>query len=164
MTTGNATKGPIRPTAQGARGGAGRTSALENKIFPAGVCFTLGAGVCLLVSLTGCVGDMPHRGAWGAVPESRQVRAATIRADDYVYYPRYAIYFNLTQHRYVCLEQGGWATRSEPADVAMDVLLDSPSVPMAFHDAPELHHESVIRRYPKNWTGSGAAVVAKLEN
>lgn len=82
--------------------------------------------------------------------------------DDYVYYPRYEIYFNRTQYRYVSLEKGGWATRSEPAGVAVETLLDSPSVPMSFHDAPALHHDSVIRSYPKNWTEPEGAKVAKL--
>lgn len=119
-------------------------------------------GVVVLVSLTGCVGDMPHRGAWSIAPETRQVPTTATSRDEYLYFPSYAIYYNSTQLRYVCLESDGWATRIAPRDVTVGSLLASPSVLMDFHDSPVQHHDSVVRRYPKNWPIRGLAFVDGL--
>lgn len=35
--------------------------------------------------------------------------------------------------------------------MSADVLRVSPSVRMDFHDAPERHHNDVIRQYPRTW-------------
>lgn len=117
-------------------------------------------GAVWLGGLTGCVGDMPHRGAWGAVPKPARVQAASIIPDDYLYYPAYGVYFNSTRHYYVYLRSDGWVTRPTPAGVSVATLLASPMVRMNFHDGPEQHHASVIRSYPKNWPGTGIALVA----
>jgi len=161
MTTGTTTKVFIEPTTRFGPTRDGRSAGLRGEVSRGGSWFALAAGVVLLVPLTGCIGDMPHRGAWDAAPKPVRVRTASITTDEYVYYPRYAIYFNRTQHRYIRLESDGWSTRSEPAGVKMEVLLDSPSVPLAFHDAPGQHHDQVVRDYPKNWPLSGVAVVAR---
>jgi len=161
MTTGNTNRILLRPTARVARVSTGLASGQDKNTFRRCGWAACGMGAALLVSLTGCIGDMPHRGAWDAAPKPVRVRTASITTDEYVYYPRYAIYFNRTQHRYIRLESDGWSTRSEPAGVKMEVLLDSPSVPLAFHDAPGQHHDQVVRDYPKNWPLSGVAVVAR---
>ena len=123
---------------------------------------TLLSGAVLLAGLTGCVGDMPHRGAWSAAPEAKRVPTSATSQDEYLYFPSYAIYYNSTQHRYVCLESDGWATRIAPRDVTVESLLSSPSVLMDFHDSPVQHHDSVVRRYPKNWPIRGLALVGGL--
>ena len=103
----------------------------------------------MLALLTGCVGDMPHRGAWVAASHNHQVQLAYSVPDVYFYYPDYRIYYNRTGHCYVYVENGAWVTRGVPAKVRVEVLLASPSVLMAFHDAPAYHHSSVILNYPK---------------
>lgn len=150
MIIGNATKGLTEYPAR----------------FPCVDCRTgiiLAIGAALLVSLTGCIG-VPRSGAWNATPEPAPERPASFAVDEYVYFPRYSIYYNRTKNRYVSLESDGWATRIEPAGVAMEVLQDSPSVPLSFHDEPALHHDEVVRSYPKNWPASGGAVVGRTGN
>lgn len=121
----------------------------------------LATGTGILLSLTGCIGDMPHAGSWNSAREPAPVGAAPFAVDEYVYFPRYAIYYNRTRNRYVSLESDGWATRTEPAGITMETLQDSPSVPLSFHDAPSLHHDEVVRNYPRNWPASGVAVVGR---
>ena len=117
------------------------------------------SGSVVLAALTGCVGDMPHGGAWSAPSETRAVSTATASWDEYSYYPAYGIYYNTTRHQYVRLESDGWSTRSEPTGVSTERLLASPAVPMNFHDSPAQHHDSVVRQYPKNWPSSGIALM-----
>ncbi len=121
---------------------------------------TLLVGATLVACLSGCVGDMPHRGAWGSAPKFVVAPAVAVSSDEYVYYPRYAIYFNRTRQQFVSVDAEGWISRSTPVGVAVEVLLDSPSVPMNFNDAPAAHHASVIRQYPRNWPAPGVAVMA----
>jgi hypothetical protein len=75
--------------------------------------------------------------------------------DDYVYYPSYGIYFNSHLHQYAYLRDGAWVTQPKPYGVSADVLLASPSVHMDFHDSPANHHADMVRKYPKDWKGSG---------
>ena len=131
---------------------------MANRTFSFHDSATLLAGATLVALLSGCVGDMPHRGAWGPAPNSVREPTAVVSVDEYLYYPAYGIYYNSTQHRYVRLESDGWSTRSELTGVSAENLLASPAVPMNFHDAPAEHHESVIRLYPKNWRPSGMAL------
>lgn len=71
--------------------------------------------------------------------------------DDYEYYPNYEVYYSRNRHEYVYLDGGSWVRRPQPSGVTLDVLVHSPSVRLDFHDAPELHHSSVVRSYPRNW-------------
>ncbi len=71
--------------------------------------------------------------------------------DDYVYYPQYEVYFSPHRHQYYYREGGRWAWRREPNHVAVNVLMSSPSVHMDFRDAPDRHHDEIMRRYPRNW-------------
>ena len=74
---------------------------------------------------------------------------------DYVYYPGYEIYYSSSHHNYRFRDGNAWVTRSAPPHVSVDVLFAAPSVRMDFHDAPERHHENIIRSYPKNWAPPG---------
>jgi len=100
--------------------------------------------------LSGCVGDMPHRGAWASPAHNKKVLLAYSAPDEYLYFPEFAIYYNRTQHRYLSFENGVWYNGTEPIRVQVIDLQTSPAVRMAFHDSPMLHHESVVRDYPAN--------------
>ncbi len=67
--------------------------------------------------------------------------------DDYVYYPDAGVYYSTTHHDYIYPEGGRWIRRYDPPRVSEW----GPSVHLWFHDAPERHHEDVIRNYPQNW-------------
>jgi hypothetical protein len=84
--------------------------------------------------------------------------------DDFVYYPNYEVYYNRNRHEYRYMEGGVWVNRPAPRNVAINVLLASPSVHMDFHDSPERHHESVMRSYPKNWTPPGKTADDRKHN
>src|ERR1043166_342022 len=87
----------------------------------------------------------PPRGEYAPPPPVRPDNAA-VTEDEYVYYPGYEIYYN-THHRQYTYRQGdSWFTGPAPPRVAMDVLLGSPSVRLDFHDAPQAHHETVVRQ------------------
>jgi hypothetical protein len=71
--------------------------------------------------------------------------------DDYVYYPWFEVYYSNSRHQYGYRDGNSWAWRPAPPHVEINVLLGSPSVRMDFHDSPAVHHEAVVRSYPKNW-------------
>ncbi len=60
--------------------------------------------------------------------------ATVVVQDDYVYYPRYGVYYNRT-HRVFCYPQGNTSrvTAPVPEGVTAEVVLASPSVHMDFH-------------------------------
>ncbi len=105
-------------------------------------------GAVLLITLTGCVDG----------PQQREVYAAGggvgLQAD-YVYYPGYQIYYSSTRRQYLYLESNAWVSRPAPPQVSVDVLLASPSVRLDFHDAPSIHHATVVKQYPKKWKPTG---------
>ena len=106
----------------------------------------------LLAALTGClVGESGRRGGYPAV----QARATVVIQDDYEYYPGYETYYSRNRHEFVYRDGNAWVRRPEPRGVTASVLLAAPSVRLDFHDAPEQHHTSVVRNYPKNWTPPG---------
>jgi len=80
-----------------------------------------------------------------------------VQQDDYVYYPAYEVYYSSSRRDYHYRDGNAWVTRAAPPRVSADVLFASPSVRMDFRDAPEHHHETVIRTYPKNWSPPGRA-------
>jgi hypothetical protein len=75
--------------------------------------------------------------------------------DDYVYYPGYQVYYSGSRRQYTYLEGRSWVSRPAPPRVSADVLIDSPSVRLDFHDAPASHHATVVQTYPKSWTPPG---------
>jgi hypothetical protein len=115
------------------------------------------SGTVLLVALTGCIGyvDGPRHGRVHAQPPPVHVETAVVVHDDYVYYPGYQVYYSGGTQRYVYLEGRSWVSRPAPPRVSVDVLFASPSVRLDFHDAPEVHHATVVQTYPKNWTPPG---------
>ena len=109
----------------------------------------------LLGALAGCVGyaDGP-RGEVYVQPPPVRVEPVMVQ-DDYVYYPDYQVYYSSNRRQYVYQEGRDWVTRPAPRGVSIGVLSASPSVRLAFHDRPSLHHEAIVRQYPKHETARG---------
>ena len=107
--------------------------------------FVLGAA--LLATTTGCVGyvDRPYDHHTYSEPSySGQ--------DDFVYYPRYGMYYGSRSHQYYYQDGRSWVARPAPRGVSVNVLFASPSVALDFHDGPARHHAQVVRTYPRHWT------------
>ncbi len=115
----------------------------QTKYFAGKIGFVL--FTALLGALTGCVGyvDGPRQG--GAYEQPPFVQ------DDYVYYPGYQVYYGSNTRQYFYRDGRSWVSRPAPPRVSVDVLSRSPSVRLDFHDHPSIHHETVVRQYPKNW-------------
>jgi hypothetical protein len=75
--------------------------------------------------------------------------------DDYDYYPGYEVYYSRTRREYVYRDGNAWVRRPQPRGISEIELRRAPSVRVDFHDAPEQHHSTVIRTYPRNWTPPG---------
>ncbi len=114
-------------------------------------------GAALLGSLTGCVGyvDGPRHARGYAPPPAVYVESGVVVQDDYVYYPRYQVYYSSNRRQYMYQDGRSWVARPAPRRVSVDVLVASPSVRLDFHDAPAVHHATVVQTYPKNWTPPG---------
>ena len=114
-------------------------------------------GTALLGVLTGCIGyvDGPRHAGVYAQPPPVYVASGPVVQDDYVYYPGYQVYYSGHTRQYVYLEGSAWVTRPAPPRVSVEVLFASPSVRLDFHDAPEVHHATVVQTYPKTWTPPG---------
>ena len=112
-------------------------------------------GAALLVTLTGCVGyvDGPRGGVY-VEPPTVQVSPVYYELDDYIYYPRYQVYYGSRSHHYYYQEGRSWVGYPQPRGISVNVLVASPSVNVNFHDSPAAHHSEVIRSYPKNWKPS----------
>jgi hypothetical protein len=112
----------------------------------------------LLVALTECAGNAAGQNARvnvGVVAPSI-VMTPPVMQDNYVYYPRYGVYYNSNRHQYAYQDRGAWVSRPAPSGVSADVLRASPSVKMDFHDSPAKHHAAMIQKYPKNWAPPGS--------
>ena len=81
-------------------------------------------GTALLVTLTGCVGyiDGPRVGHVYVEP------VVVVEQDDFVYYPRYGMYYGSRSHHYYSREGSRWVPRPEPRGISANVLISSPSV------------------------------------
>jgi hypothetical protein len=115
------------------------------------------SGVALIGALTGCVGyvDGPRYGRGYPPPPPAYVGGGVVMQDDYVYYPGYQVYYSSNRRQYIYQDGRSWVSRPAPPRVSVDVLFASPSVRVDFHDAPAIHHASVVQTYPKNWTPPG---------
>lgn len=113
-------------------------------------------GTALLGALTGCVGyvDGPRQGRVYVEPPSVYVESGVVVQDDYVYYPRYQVYYSSNRRQYMYRDGRSWVSRPAPPRVSVDVLFASPSVRLDFHDSPSIHHATVVRQYPKHWKGN----------
>jgi hypothetical protein len=116
-----------------------------------------GGVLLLLATLSACNRDQPQVVVVPAPAAAQPAVAAAapppeiIAQDDYVYYPQYEVYFSSSRHQYVYQEGNAWVSRPTPPQVAVNVLLASPSVHMSFHDSPATHHAETVRRYPRNY-------------
>ena len=111
----------------------------------------LGFLLCAVTAgaLSGCyVEGPPHAQVYAPAP-------TVVVQDDYVYYPGYQVYYSNSRHQYRYQEGRSWVWRPTPPRVSAEVLLASPSVRLDFHDAPERHHATVVRQYPKHWAPAG---------
>jgi len=112
-------------------------------------------GAALLGALTGCIVAPQPRAVYGSPPPV-YVAAGGGFEDDYLYYPGYQVYYSSHRRQYVYLQGNAWVSRPAPPRVSVDVLFASPSVRLDFHDAPSLHHATVVRQYPKHWVPPAA--------
>jgi hypothetical protein len=119
---------------------------MMNKIFLTPNKAGLVVGISLFAAFTGCAVE-PSGGYRG------HVQAEADFQDDYDYYPEYETYYSRNRHEFVYLDGGVWVRRPEPRGVSTSVFLTGASVRLDFHDAPERHHETVIRSYPRTWRG-----------
>lgn len=73
--------------------------------------------------------------------------------DDYVYYPKYEVYYVPTRGEYVYCDAATstWIRTTTPTQAWANDLTRTPHVKMDFHDAPEGHHQEIMRRYPQTW-------------
>jgi len=102
-------------------------------------------GLSFLAAFTGCAVEPS-----GRYREHVQVQADF--QDDYDYYPEYEIYYSRNRHEYVYLDSGTWVRRPQPPrGITVNVIQVAPSVRLDFHDAPEHHHNTIIRSYPRSW-------------
>lgn len=126
------------------------------------------SGAALVAALTGCNKSEPeirYVSAPAAAPAPAVAPApatvvqvqptVVVLQDDYVYYPAYEVYYSNSRRDYRYREGNAWVSRPAPPRISIDVLFASPSVRVDFHDAPERHHESIIRSYPRNWAPPG---------
>ena len=83
-------------------------------------------GAALLGAITGCVGyvDEPHHARGYAPPPPVYVeREVVVVQDDYVYYPRYQVYYSSHRRQYIYQDGRSWASRPAPRRVSVDVLM-----------------------------------------
>jgi hypothetical protein len=95
-------------------------------------------GAALLGALTGCVGyvDGPRNARGYAPPPLDYVESGpVVLQDDYVYYPRYQVYYSSNRRQYMYQDGRSWVSRPAPR-VSVDALYASPSVRLDFHDHP----------------------------
>lgn len=73
--------------------------------------------------------------------------------DDYVYYPKYEVYYAPARKEYVYYDASvaTWMRTTAPAQVWAKDIGGAPYVKMDFHDGPERHHQEIMRRYPRSW-------------
>lgn len=134
----------ITPRSSFRRGG--RRGTMNMKTFaPLFASAGLLVGASVLLSLTGCVAD------GGGYYRGNSASASIAFTDDYDYYPGYETYYSRNRHEYVYRDGNTWVRRSEPFGVRREQLTVAPVVRMDFHDAPEHHHDVVVRQYPRNW-------------
>lgn len=109
------------------------------------------AGTAFLAAFTGCNTDDTGRYRDRDRANMHGPAVVVVYEDDYDYYPGYEVYYSRNRHEYVYRDGSQWVRRPEPSGVSLNVLLAAPSVRVDFRDAPERHHDSVVRSYPRNW-------------
>lgn len=110
------------------------------------------AGLLLALALAGCSSsDSTRSGYYRDRPIGYDNRSTVVYEDDYDYYPGYEVYYARSRHEYVYRDGNRWVRSSSYPRANSQVLLSSPSVRVDFRDAPERHHDVVVRRYPRDW-------------
>jgi hypothetical protein len=79
--------------------------------------------------------------------------SVNVTPDNYVYYPKYGVYYSSHRRQYYYQDHGAWVWGARPPSVSGDVVLGSPAVKMDFHDSPDRHHDEIVRKYPRDWKG-----------
>jgi hypothetical protein len=117
--------------------------------------------VLSLATLTGCLVTGPRQGRMYSERPAVRGQSEEMMQDDYVYYPGYEVYYSSNRREYVYRDGNAWVRRPAPRGVTVDVLFAAPSVRVDFHDSPAVHHATVVRTYPRNWTPPGKSQVNK---
>ena len=114
-------------------------------------------GTALLLLASGCYTEVSSRRT------GYSGRTTVMFEDDYDYYPGYEVYYSRSRHEYVYRDGNTWVRRPQPSGVSVEILLAAPSVRMDFRDAPELHNDTVVRSYPRNWKRPDSKAEVKQE-
>lgn len=118
---------------------------MKNKNFLTSNKASCVAVMSLFAAFAGCVVE-PSSGYRGHVEVEADFQ------DDYDYYPEYETYYSCNRHEFVYLDGGIWVRRREPPrGISVNVILAASAVRLDFHDAPQRHHSTVIRSYPRTW-------------
>jgi hypothetical protein len=106
----------------------------------------------LAAGFAGCASDQGYysNSSYRGRPSTHVAAVATYN-DDYVYYPAHETYYSRNRHEYVYRDGNAWVRRPQPNGVTADVLIQTPSVRLDFHDSPERHHDAVVKQYPRTW-------------
>ena len=115
-----------------------------------------GLSAALLVALVEHVSSANGQGVATTISPPMVVVPSPVVQNNYVYYPRYGIYYNSGRPQYVSLQGGAWVWAPAPGGVSVDALRASPSVNLDFHDSPANHLAATLRMYPGNWKPSSA--------
>lgn len=117
-------------------------------LFPSAKLLTFLVGTALALTLASCYETSESHGFTGI--------AGDRIGDDYVYYPKYEVYYSPGTREYVYYNNGTWVRTTSPSQVWAADIAGAPSVRMDFHDSPEHHHAEIARAYPRTWTAPEA--------
>lgn len=111
------------------------------------------AGLLLTGLFAGCASDTGYYRSdyYGDRPIGYDGRRTVVYEDDYDYYPGYEVYYARNRHEYVYRDGNRWVRSTTFPRANSQILFSSPSVRVEFRDSPERHHDSVVRRYPRDW-------------
>lgn len=110
------------------------------------------AAALLMLVFAGCADTSTRSGYYYSDrPIGYTNRGTVVYDDDYDYYPGYEVYYARNHHEYVYRDGNRWVRSSTFPRASSRVLFSSPSVRLEFRDAPERHHDYVVRRYPHDW-------------
>lgn len=107
------------------------------------------AALCafLLYMLSGCAASGDSVG--GIIGDLLGVQVTTDQRsnirNDYVYYPRYDVYYNRNTSEFISEENGRWVSRQSPRNATAQQVLRSGSVSIDGYDSPA-HHRSALAR------------------
>jgi hypothetical protein len=141
----------------------------------AGIDLLVFASVLTLAVLAACNRDQPQTAVAvqpsaaaaqpaAVAPQVVQVQPEVVMQDDYVYYPQYEVYYSSNRREYMYRDGDAWIWRPTPPHVEVNVLFASPSVHMDFHDSPALHHEVIMRSYPRTWAPVGRVREERMDH